>query len=403
MSSRDRTRHRGSPRGPDYVVRPATPIATMGPIDSLRMEAGRGSGIPPLALLPLRLFLGVTFLYAGLDKLLDPAFLNASGPGSIGAQMVAFAHSSPLGPLVVVLGEPFPVAVGLGISLAEIAVGVGTLTGLLFRASAALGAALSILFWLTASWAVKPYYYGPDLPYAVGWITLALAGTGGLFTINEWLPALAPEPTARELERRRFAASRGRPVPDPAEDMTRRALLEAGLLAGVAILLASVAGVLGPMLGGRAEGRSGLTSSGPGASDAPDALTAPGPSAAAPAEASAGPAAAAATPAPAGTVIGSMSHLSHDRPLGFADPTTGDPSAVLLLPSGKVVAFDLTCTHAGCEVEYDPSSTMLICPCHGATFDPKHGARAVAGPTDQPLTALPIHVDPATGQITLRT
>ena len=251
---------------------------------------GRGSGIPPLALLPLRLFLGVTFLYAGLDKLLDPAFLNASGPGSIGAQMVAFAHNSPLGPLVVVVGEPFPVAVGLGISLAEIAVGVGTLTGLLFRASAALGAALSILFWLTASWAVKPYYYGPDLPYAVGWITLALAGTGGMFTIGEWLPALAPGPTAYELDRRRFATSRGRPVPDPAEDMTRRALLEAGLLAGVAILLASVAGVLGPILGGRAEGRSGLTSSGAGASDAPDALAAPDPSAAASAEASAGPA-----------------------------------------------------------------------------------------------------------------
>ena len=82
---------------------------------------------------------------------------------------------------------------------------------------------------------------------------------------------------------------------------------------------------------------------------------------------------------------------------------TGDPSAVLLLPSGKVVAFDLTCTHAGCEVEYDPSSSLLICPCHGATFDPKHGAGAIAGPTDQPLTALPIHVDQATGAITLRT
>jgi thiosulfate dehydrogenase [quinone] large subunit len=304
---------------------------------------------------------------------------------------------------VVVLGEPFPVAVGLGISLAEIAVGVGTLTGLLFRASAALGAALSILFWLTASWAVKPYYYGPDLPYAVGWITLALAGTGGLFTINEWLPALAPGPTALELDRRRLAASRGRPVPDPDEDMTRRALLQAGLLAGVAILLASVAGVLGPMLGGRGEGRSGLTSPGAGASDAPDALTAPGPSAAGPAEAGAGPVAVAATPPPTGTVIGSVSHVSRDRPLGFSDPSTGDPSAVLLLPSGKLVAYDLTCTHAGCEVEYDPSSSLLICPCHGATFDPKHGARPVSGPTDQPLTALPIHIDQATGEIRLMT
>ncbi len=33
------------------------------------------------ALLPLRVFLGVTFVYAGLDKLTDPAFFAASGTG----------------------------------------------------------------------------------------------------------------------------------------------------------------------------------------------------------------------------------------------------------------------------------------------------------------------------------
>ena len=35
------------------------------------------------ALLPLRIFLGVTFVYAGLDKLTDSAFLSANGPGSV--------------------------------------------------------------------------------------------------------------------------------------------------------------------------------------------------------------------------------------------------------------------------------------------------------------------------------
>lgn len=39
------------------------------------------------ALLPLRVFLGVTFIYAGLDKLTDSAFLSSSGAGSIGDQM----------------------------------------------------------------------------------------------------------------------------------------------------------------------------------------------------------------------------------------------------------------------------------------------------------------------------
>lgn len=404
MNARNRAQHRVSPRAPDYVARPDTSRPDRRPVETPRLEAVPLPGIPSIALLPLRVFLGVTFLYAGLDKLLDPAFLNASGPGSIGAQMVGFSHASPLGPLVVAFGEPFPVAVGLGISLAEIAVGVGTLSGLLFRASAALGAVLAILFWLTASWAVKPYYYGPDLPYAVGWISLAIAGTGGLWTMGGWLPALGPGPTQRDLHRRRLAASRGRPLPDPAEDVTRRAILEAGLIAGVAILLASVAGVLGPIIRGRADERSGLTSGSNGSNGLPagsNGSFAATPAPAASAEASTGNIVASATPPPTGTVIGSLSHLTRDRPLAFDDPTTGDPSAVLLLPNGKVVAFDLTCTHAGCQVEYDPSSSLLICPCHGATFDPRHGARAIAGPTDQPLVALPIHVDQASGEIWL--
>ncbi len=33
------------------------------------------------ALLPLRVFLGVTFIYAGLDKLTDSAFMKDSGRG----------------------------------------------------------------------------------------------------------------------------------------------------------------------------------------------------------------------------------------------------------------------------------------------------------------------------------
>ena len=37
------------------------------------------------ALLPLRVFLGVTFIYAGLDKLTNSAFMKSSGSGSIGA------------------------------------------------------------------------------------------------------------------------------------------------------------------------------------------------------------------------------------------------------------------------------------------------------------------------------
>ena len=70
-------------------------------------------------------------------------------------------------------------------------------------------------------------------------------------------------------------------------------------------------------------------------------------------------------------------------------------------PLISIVAFDAVCTHAGCTVEYDRPSGYLVCPCHGATFDPANHAQVLGGPTDQPLAAIPIHVDIASGRITL--
>ncbi len=103
--------------------------------------AGISDGfVPAAALLPLRFFLGGMFLYAGIDKLLDPAFLRSDGPGSIAVQLLEFARVSPLAPLVTLFAEPFPMLVGLGISLLEIAIGLGALLGLLYRWSAVAGA-----------------------------------------------------------------------------------------------------------------------------------------------------------------------------------------------------------------------------------------------------------------------
>ena len=167
-------------------------------------------------------------------RLVDPNFLQATGPGSIGAQLDAFVRVSPIGPLVHLFGQPFPVAIGLLIAVAEIAIGFGALSGLLFRLSAAGGFALSILFWLTASWATKPYYYGPDLPYALGWLTLALAGTPGRFTIEAWLP-------------RGFDGA-GYEEPFSPE---RRLVLKAGLLGIAAVAMAGFAGTVGASVLGR--------------------------------------------------------------------------------------------------------------------------------------------------------
>jgi hypothetical protein len=48
-----------------------------------------------------------------------------------------------------------------------------------------------------------------------------------------------------------------------------------------------------------------------------------------------------------------------------------------------------------CTVEYDTRRHLMICPCHGATFDPAHGGAVLVGPAKDPLYQLPIHVDAA--------
>ncbi|SDC73434.1 DoxX family protein [Streptomyces prasinopilosus] len=127
------------------------------------------------ALLPLRIFLGVTFIYAGIDKLTDSAFMQDAGSGSIGDMMRAVLDSSAL-PALVDMSLENPVAFGYAIALGELAVGIGTLIGLLTRVAALGGALISLSLWLTVSWAAEPYYYGNDLPYMFCWVPLVLAG-----------------------------------------------------------------------------------------------------------------------------------------------------------------------------------------------------------------------------------
>ncbi|MDT0434211.1 MULTISPECIES: TQO small subunit DoxD [Streptomyces] len=137
------------------------------------------------ALLPLRIFLGVTFVYAGLDKLTDSAFLKSSGGGSIGETMRAVRDSSAI-PALVDLALRNPVGFGYAIAFGELAVGIGTLLGLLARLAALGGALISLSLWLTVSWATSPYYYGNDLAYLMAWLPLVLAGASVL-SVDAWI------------------------------------------------------------------------------------------------------------------------------------------------------------------------------------------------------------------------
>lgn len=139
-----------------------------------RMDPGSGGtpriGSAQYALLPLRLFLGLTFAYAGIDKLTDPRF-----PGSLGGSLESVGDAAAV-PWLLDLALANAEGVGYAIALGELAVGVGVLAGLATRMVAAGGAVLSLSFWLTVGWGVERYHHSQDLPYLMAWIPLLIAG-----------------------------------------------------------------------------------------------------------------------------------------------------------------------------------------------------------------------------------
>jgi thiosulfate dehydrogenase [quinone] large subunit len=127
------------------------------------------------ALLPLRIFLGVTFIYAGLDKLTSSTFFTDSASGSL-VSVLNGVHSSAAFPGMIDLALKNPHAFGYAMAFGELAAGLGAFFGLLTRLAALGGALISLSLWLTVSWSSTPYYYGNDLPYLMAWLPLLLAG-----------------------------------------------------------------------------------------------------------------------------------------------------------------------------------------------------------------------------------
>lgn len=128
------------------------------------------------ALFPVRLFLGVTFIYGGIQKLSDPGFLHPGAPTYIGTQLRGFANGTPGGFLLRTFAIPHPKVSGVGVALVEIAVGLLVSTGLLTRAAAAVGLALNLLLFLTNSWHTYPYFLGSDIVFVFAWVPFVLVG-----------------------------------------------------------------------------------------------------------------------------------------------------------------------------------------------------------------------------------
>ena len=101
------------------------------------------------------------------------------------------------------------------------------------------------------------------------------------------------------------------------------------------------------------------------------------------------------TPPPShtGTVIGYTSQGTNTAK-GFTNPADGNGSLLIHLGNGKFVACERACTHQGVAVHYDAGQQKLVCPAHGAVFDPLNGFSVVSGPAPSPLPGVSIRVNP---------
>ena len=316
------------------------------------------------ALLPLRAFLGFTFCFAGLQKLANPGFFQASNPGSIQAQLAGAVRRSPIHALISPLTH-VAVPLGLLIAVAELAIGIGTLLGLWQRLAAAGGVALSLLLFLTVSFHSSPYYTGADIVFVFAWTPLLLAGAGPLLSADA---AIAARARAQRGSRRVNG-----------EEASRREVVLKGTVTAMAaaggLVLGGVVAGLGRLAGGTKNNNSGTT------------LSAPPSSASAP---QAGPTADGSGGShPAGTAIGPAKDVPVGGAASFSDPRTGDPSIVIQAKAGKFLAFDAVCPHAGCTVGYDQAAAVIVCPCHGSQFNAATGA-VESGPASTGLTPITI-------------
>jgi Rieske Fe-S protein len=71
----------------------------------------------------------------------------------------------------------------------------------------------------------------------------------------------------------------------------------------------------------------------------------------------------------------------------------GGRPAIVVRRGDEILAFDATCTHAGCPVEWSPEKKEFLCPCHKGRFG-ADGAPA-GGPVRKPLARLPVALSPA--------
>jgi thiosulfate dehydrogenase [quinone] large subunit len=333
----------------------------------------------PVPMRILRAFLGGTFVFAGIQKIMDPNFLRPGGGDYIGTQLNGFSKGTPAGPLMAMLAH-HAVLAGIGVALLETAIGLAVLFGVLLPLAALGGLLVNLTLWLSATWHVHPFFLGSDSIFTVAWLVL-LADVW-----PRWRTTPVPARGGR------VALADGGVAAD------RRTLLGIGAVGALSLVFASAARVFrGPE--STSDSIAAMTSGSAKRSGGPESSS--GSSTPTPHASPSAPATHTKAPAPPkGQVLTTLSKLPVGRAVGFQDPVVG-PAVLLRLANDQVFAYSRVCTHEGCLVGYDPSAQLLVCPCHGAEFDPSSQATPVAGPTSQPLQRINVSVDKSNGNVIL--
>ncbi|MFI7103437.1 DoxX family protein [Streptomyces sp. NPDC050161] len=182
-----------------------------------------------VVLLPLRIFLGLISIYAGMGKLCDPVYFDGGERGSMVKWMLSldpWALAVPLRDFA--LGHP--VGAGLTVAFLQVVVGVLTICGLWQRLAASFGALLSAALLMTVTWRTVPAYDAPDIIYLAAWSPLIIAGAP-VYSMDARLAGeawrrLGPRVDVSDLRRR----------------VLRRGAVLAAVIAGLTLLIGSLLG-----------------------------------------------------------------------------------------------------------------------------------------------------------------
>jgi thiosulfate dehydrogenase [quinone] large subunit len=374
------------------------------------------------ALLPLRVFVGATFFYAGLQKLANPNFFKKASPISIQSQLIAASHTSPIHAILSHM-EGIAKPIGLVIAFGEIAIGLGTLFGLWTRIAAIGGLILSLSLFLTVSFHASPYFTGADIVFFFAWMPFIVAGGGTRLSLDAWIqmrvarkagqpsPELVAIPfsTVQAICGNYVAGdctARGGLACDAAvcpvliggrAPLATRSSLDAidrrSLIVGATAAASAAAVVL--IVGGTAADMGSLIGDAPSPKSATQSTLSPTSTTTPPGNTTTTAPSGGTTPTttpvsvPKGKLLGSVTSMADNSSAAFTIPSNGEPGIVIHTTTGDFVAYNAVCPHMGCTVGYSSANKIIVCPCHGSEFEVRNGD-VIVGPAPHGLTKLKV-------------